>query len=234
MTENEFYEAYESSRLSESSATEGHQNILTLLKYQESQMTIAATEEQDQQKPSNQGGEKKQSSKIKSIESAASKQTMAISNLDEIQNLRRLQRKTLPREQARLVKATDYTPDGKSPIVDSAEFHSLTSMERQALDPSTAHEVAPLTEEQLLRVIEKCNNYDLNVQRHKIDLRYIQELRACIGDFQRLKDIVPAGGKAADAQLLTKVSKLVEKKIKEIFELIRKNKQNVIPMDLLG
>lgn len=110
---------------------------------------------------------------------------------------------------------------------------SLSSREKQALDPYASGESPSLTEDQLLRIVEKCNNYDLNVQRNKIDLRYLQELRNCLADFNKLKEYIPEN-KHVDPAIVAKVSKRLEEKVLEMFELIRKNKQFVIPMDIIN
>lgn len=64
-------------------------------------------------------------------------------------------------------------------------------------------------------------------------MRYIQELKNCILDFMKLRDVIP-NSKAADPAILGKVSKGLEKKVLEMFELIRKHRSHVIPMELLG
>lgn len=99
----------------------------------------------------------------------------------------------------------------------------------------TNQEKMALTEEQLLQIIDKCKNYEINVQKFKVDLKYIQELRNCIEDYHKLMSIVPANRSGnSDAKLINKVSKQIEKKVLELFELIRNHKYQVIPMEILG
>ena len=155
----------------------------------------------------------------------------------ELMVMQKMQRtgSNMTKSQLQLIRQTDYTAEGKSPILENIDA-SLNSIEKIGLQSQmTNQEKMALTEEQLLQIIEKCKNYEINVQKFKVDLKYIQELRNCIDDFHKLTSIVPAKRSAgSDAKLINKVSKQIEKKVMELFELIRKHKYQVIPMEILG
>ena len=59
---------------------------------------------------------------------------------------------------------------------------SLDSIERHGLETTTSIDEYgepkrdPLSEEQLKTILKKCRNYELNVQKNKIDLPYIKQL----------------------------------------------------------
>ena len=82
--------------------------------------------------------------------------------------------------QKKIIKGTDYTADGKSPILKETEL-SLDSTERNGLllGETKVNEhgeplLMPLSEEKLLIILQKCKNYELNVQKYKVDLKYIK------------------------------------------------------------
>lgn len=97
----------------------------------------------------------------------------------------------------------------------------------------------PLSEEQLLHILQKCKNYELNVTRYKVDPKYIKQLENCITDYRKLKNILPPSANSdqkptLDPTWLAKVSRSIEKKIAELYDLIRKHKSQIIPMEVLG
>lgn len=199
-------------------------DILTYLKYSSNMQSEKMLEKYSHysDKPKSNASPRKSQGKSKSpLKKSHKQQQRKLRHMETVASMKKIR---MTQEQDKFIRETDYTKDGKNPIFDhDALMKSLTSQEKKALDPYASGDSPSLTEEQLLRIVEKCNNYDLNVQRNKIDLRYLQELKNCLADFNRLKDYIP-DGKQVDPVILAKVSKRIEEKILEMFELIRKNK----------
>ena len=76
--------------------------------------------------------------------------------------------------QIKMIKKADYSPDGKSPILIDLEA-----------------ELETLDEHQLIQIITKCKNYEVNVQKFKVDMKYIKQLTQCIKDFYKLSELLP-------------------------------------------
>ena len=98
------------------------------------------------------------------------------------------------KSQEKLIKNTDYDKDGRSPILQKMNT-SLDSIERQVLNPNNSIDEYgepkrdPLSEEQLKNILRKCKNYELNVQKNKIDMEYIKQLKNSLERYQKLLKI---------------------------------------------
>jgi transcription termination factor NusB len=87
----------------------------------------------------------------------------------------------------------------------------------------------------LKTILRKCKNYELNVQKNKIDVDYIKQLKNCIERYQKLSKIPNQENlHTKDPSLFKKISRSIEKQVAELYDLIRKHKNHVIPMEVLG
>ena len=82
------------------------------------------------------------------------------------------------------------------------------------------------------------------MQKNKIDVNYIKQLKNCIKDYNELLRAMPSNLKDynsgatngtdfshSDMKRKIKITNRIERKIAEIYEIIKKNKALIIPME---
>lgn len=62
------------------------------------------------------------------------------------------------------------------------------------MNTASKQQSATLNQEQLVQVLDQCKNYELNVQKYKIDKEYIKDLQLCLKDYGKLCSILPEWG----------------------------------------
>ena len=68
-----------------------------------------------------------------------------------------------------------------------------------------------MNETQLMQIIDQCKNYEISVARNKVDVSYINTLKASIADLNKLMDLLKKAHKQNKLAAQTDPSDLSEK-----------------------